>query len=102
MSLHVECGQAGFGSRNGTDLPVEIANSLAWSETVTTAGTTSNEVPRTRPGTSWVLTLTAEVDMWVAIGAIPNATAGNSRRRLKAGTMRSFSASGGMRVAWAA
>jgi len=98
MSLHVECGQAGLGSQTGTDMPTEIANSLAWSETVAVAGTTSNSVPVSN-GSTYILALTAEVDMWVAIAASPNAAA-NPRRRLKAGLTRWFSASAGLKVAW--
>lgn len=98
MSLHVECGQAGGGFVRGGDAPLEIGNALAWSETIAAAGTSSNSVPS---GGSFILTLIAEVEMWVAIGPTPNASA-NPRRRMPAGSGRSFVARSGDKVAWSA
>lgn len=96
MSLHVECGLAAVRS----SAPVEDGGSLRWSETVASAGTTGNAVPDNEPGVIFYLTLTAEVNMWVSIGASPNAGA-NPRRRMLANTQRSFSAPAGAKVAWA-
>jgi hypothetical protein len=101
MSLHIECGLV---RAVGTDIqPVEVGGGLLWSETLASAGTSTAVVPAapTDGVSAMVLTLTAEVDMWVSIGGSPNAAA-NPRRRLKAGSVRSFLAVTGHRVAWAA
>ncbi|MEI6161483.1 MAG: hypothetical protein WCP77_16730 [Roseococcus sp.] len=101
MSIHVECGEV---RTVGTGIqPIEVAGSLAWSETVATAGNTTNAAPAsTNPAISaMVLTVTAEVDVWLALGATPN-PGGSPRRRLKAGQTRSFLAPVGTKVGWAA
>ena len=100
MSLHVECGLALLA---GTNIqPIEIGGSLQWSETRATAGATTQLAPAAPSGnTTVVFTLTAEIDMWVSIGASPVATA-DPRRRMKAGSTRSFTAPVGARVAWSA
>lgn len=62
---------------------------------------------RVHPGASWILpgggglivTLTAMVDLWVAIGPEPDPRQA-PRRWLRAGIARSFEASGGLRIAW--
>ncbi len=99
MSLHVECGAVLTDGYGRSLLSVEQGGGLAWSETLASAGTTTNTVPAGGP--QLVLTLTAEVDMWVSIGASADATQ-NPRRRLKAGVTRSFLAIAGHRVSWAA
>lgn len=102
MSLHVECGLV---RAVGTDIqPVEVGGGLLWSETLPTAGTSAAIVPAapTDGVSTMVLTLTAEVDMWVSIGSSPNAATVTLRRRLKAGSVRSFLAVPGHRVAWVA
>jgi len=96
MSLYIECT---YLSTVSARPPIESAE-LLWSEILTIPGTTTNSVPsdtQSAPG----LMLTAEVDMWVAIGAEPDATK-NPRRRLKAGQSRTLGASAGHRVAWSA
>jgi len=97
MSLHIECGQAGRGGIDNLAIPIEITGTLAFTETVTSAGTSTNAVPS--DGKNYVLTLTAEVDMFFSIGASPNAST-NPRRRLKAGCTRSFAAQPNDKVAW--
>jgi hypothetical protein len=97
MSLHVECGRAGGGGPNSEPLPIEIGGAMAWSETVASAGTTSNAAPNN--GLAYVFTLTPTVNMWVGIGPTPNST-DNPRRRLLAGIARSFVAQPGDRVKW--
>jgi hypothetical protein len=101
MSIHVECGEV---RTVGTGIqPIEVAGSLAWSETVATAGTTTNTAPSSPDASisAMVLTVTAEVDVWISLGSSP-APAANPRRRLKAGQTRSFLAPAGTRVGWAA
>jgi len=98
VSIHVECGQVRWASAQMQ--PVEMAVPL-WSETVATAGTTANAAPEGAGDGAVVFTITAEVDVWVAIGATP-APGVAPRRRLKAGATRSFLAFSGAKVGWSA
>jgi hypothetical protein len=99
MSLHVECGIVRTVGSGIT--PVEVGDGLAWSETLDSAGTTANTAPDAPAGGSSavVLTLTAEIDMWIAISASPM-PGSTPRRRMKAGACRSFIAPGGVKVGW--
>lgn len=98
MSLHVECGRVRLAGANLQ--PVEVGSDLHWSETLASAGTTTNAVPGSAsPDEAVVVTLTPLVDGWVAIGASPNASA-NPRRRVLSGQPRSFFVWQGTRVAW--
>ena len=99
MSLHVECGLARISG--GVLDPVERGGSLQWSETLAAAATTANAAPAAPSGdVAVVFTLTAEVNMWVAIGTAPNAGDTSLRRRMRAGQTRSFLAPVGVKVAW--
>jgi len=95
MTLHVECGYAGGGAFDGMHMPVERSG-LQWSETLSSDGTTTNSATQYT-----VLTLTADVDGWFAIGAAPDASA-DPRRRILAGQQRSFAAQPGDKVDWVA
>lgn len=99
MSLHVECGlvrTVGAGI-----MPVELGGGLQWSETLAAAGSTTQTAPSAPADnlSAIVFTLTAEVDMFVAIAATP-APGSAPRRRMKAGQTRSFLAPAGTKVGW--
>lgn len=100
MSIHVTCGEGGAYS-SGQLVPVEVG-SLDWSETLVSAGTTTNTAGTDSPAYSRkILTVTAYgAPAWVAIGASPNAGA-NPRRYLADGQMIQVAVEPGDKVAWA-
>ncbi len=95
MSMHVECSTAPRDHFGRLLSPLESAEGLIWSETLA-PGQTSEPLPA---GAGLILTLTPMVDLWLAMGAEPDATKA-PRRWLRAGVARTFEASGGMRIAW--
>lgn len=99
MSLHVTCGVTAHTGVAPQGLPLEQAAGLDWSETLAAAGTTTNSVPTGQQ--LRVLTIVAEVRMWVAFGPSPNASL-HPRRLFLPGREKSFLAPPGTRVAWVA
>lgn len=100
MSCHVECGAARLSGT--TIMPVELGGGLAWSETLSVAGTTTGIAPAAAADglSAMAFTVTAEINGWISIGATPDATVPAMRRRIRAGMQRSFLAPAGARVAW--
>jgi hypothetical protein len=95
MSLHIECSTATRDHFGRLLSSIEAADGLIASQTLA-----ANEISEPLPGGGGlIVTLTAMVDLWVAIGPDPDPSQA-PRRWLRAGIARSFEASGGLRIAW--
>src|ERR1700712_3575115 len=96
---HIACGYV--GSTDGA----QFLDSVAWSETMTSAGTTTNVVPNNPAYRSGPLSPIFEIrtaaDVFVAIGAAPNATSG-PRIFVPANETRNLICHPGDKVAWVA
>ena len=96
--LHVVC--ASVGARAEASLIVNFA----WSQTMASAGTTS----QVAAGASNVFEISASADSWVAIGPAPDATqtvgsnSGNARILVRAGETRAIFCNQGDKLAWIA
>lgn len=96
MSLHVTNCRA--GSLGSNPLPVEIAGSGVWSETLASGGTTATAA---QPGT--VLVCCPTVDGWVAFHPTNPDPSSSPRHFLFAGIERSFVVLGnhpGLKLEW--
>ena len=94
MSLHIECSTAARDHFGRLLSSIEAADGLIASQTLA-----ANEISEPLPGGGGlIVTLTAMVDLWVAIGPEPDPSRA-PRRWLRAGIARSFEASGGQRIA---
>lgn len=99
--LHVACGYAG-GRTPNTPFPLPIPSPAAWSETLASAGTTTNVAPGSDATFGQpLMSVRCSIDAWVAMGASPNATTG-PRRFIAANTDYDFFVNTGDKLAWIA
>lgn len=93
--LHIECAppMLSFG-------PITVPKILLWSETFTTATTSTNDGDKTEGGESLVTISATGSDWWVSFGISPAdpATATNARMLVKDGDIRSVALPDGFKV----
>ncbi len=98
--IHAKCGYA-RGTPYGGLAGLEMAGREVWSHTLTAAGVTP--ASKVTPGDSGsdlcIITVTAMVDAWVAIGTAPDATQ-DPRDLVPARTTLAKLAPASARVAW--
>lgn len=101
--LHVACGYLGglAGGFSPAPQSANILRGLAWSETLSTAGTTTKSVPVAGSNGDACLEISVSADAFVAIGPVPDAAAG-PRILVRATETRRFIAAPGDKVAWQA
>lgn len=88
MTTWVEIGEAGIGTNAGA---AQVESALVASAGVTPTG--SNQVIDLSAATSprsLVATVTADENVFISIGASPNALTDTSKRAMAAGSTRSF------------
>lgn len=98
--LHVACGFVG-ASAGVQAMPV--LTKASWSQTMASAGTTTNVAPDTRLAGQGdpVMDVISSVDAYVAFGTSPDATV-SPRSFVPANTARQFYVASGDKLAWVA
>ena len=78
----------------------QVAGELMWSQTMSSAATTTNAAPPERSGVGRPLfEVSAAVDSWIAWGSAPDAVNG-ARKLIRGGTTEDIQARPGDRLAW--
>ena len=98
--LHVACGYAGSQSQRWASMA--LIGKTIWSETLTTAGTTTNVAPAASDiAGDPIFEVNSAADAFVSIGKTPDAVNG-TRQFVCGGQDYSFYAQPGDKLAWAA
>lgn len=100
--MHIACCYVGGPSyAKGESSPIPLVRAPVWSETQSSAGTTTNIAPAHTTLGSAVFEVRASADSYIAIGANPNATSG-PRLFVPAGEFRQVFCVSGDKLAWIA
>ena len=103
--VHVACGYVGGYAAISQQIP--LLSAIAWSQTMTAAGTTSQAAPSQMAGSDPSFEIRASADVYVAVGAVPDASqatgSGNAARIfVPAGVTRNIFCKPGDKLAWIA
>ena len=104
--LHVVCayfgGPGNGAAEGGFGAPQAVISDAVWSQTMATAGTTANAAPsRSAEGGRPIFRIRASEDVFVAVGADPDASTG-ARYFVSADADYDVFASKGDKLAWVA
>ncbi|NKM86356.1 hypothetical protein GFL54_19025 [Rhizobium laguerreae] len=99
--VHVSCRYVGIAGKRGR--VVDLPSKPIWSETMASAGTTTNTAAQQggQEIGDVVLRVHASLDVWVAIGSAPNASTG-PREFVEANSTYDLACDPGDKLAWIA
>lgn len=96
--LHVVCAYAGGSGSDGR--PVPLMADIAWTQTMSAAGTTTNTAPSSGAASGRsMFRIRSSVDAWCSVGPTPDATTGK-RFFVTSNSDYDVFASSGDKLAW--